>query len=122
MVSACCCIRRCRGSSAGLACGRQSMPIYAPTLSRTWRPEAVRVIGLTGSIGTGKTTTAKVFARAGVPVHDADAAVHRLYRSSAAGLIEAAFPGVTVGGAVDRRLLGERVIGDRQSLQRIEAI
>src|SRR6187401_1250902 len=70
----------------------------------------------------GKSTTAKLFASRGVPVHDADAAVHRLYRSSAAGLIEAAFPGVTADGVVDRRLLGERVIGDPPALQRLEAI
>src|SRR6187402_2953185 len=82
----------------------------------------MRVVGLTGSIGTGKTTTAKLFARRGVPVHDADAAVHRLYRSTAAGQIEAAFPGVTAAGVVDRRLLAERVIGDPQALQRLEAI
>jgi dephospho-CoA kinase len=82
----------------------------------------VRIIGLTGSIGTGKSTTAKLFARRGVPMHDADAAVHRLYRSAAAGLIEAAFPGVTAGGEVDRRSLADRVIGDPRALQRLEAI
>jgi dephospho-CoA kinase len=82
----------------------------------------VRVIGLTGSIGTGKTTTAKFFARRGVPVHDADSAVHRLYRGAAAELIEAAFPGVTAAGVVDRRLLAGRVVGDPPALQRLEAI
>lgn len=82
----------------------------------------MRVIGLTGSIGSGKTTTAKLFAKRGVPVHDADAAVHRLYAGAAAGAIEAEFPGVTVGGVVDRRRLAERVIGDPQALQRLEAI
>ena len=82
----------------------------------------MRIIGLTGSIGTGKSTTAKLFARRGVPMHDADAAVHRLYRSAAAGLIEAAFPGVTAGGEVDRRSLADRVIGDPRALQRLEAI
>ena len=60
------------------------------------------VLGLTGSIGMGKSTTAKLFAEEGVPVHDADAAVHRLYEGEAVPLIEAAFPGTTAAGKVDR--------------------
>ena len=80
------------------------------------------VIGLTGSIAMGKTTTARLFAEAGVPVHDADAAVHKLYEGEAAPQIEAAFPGVTKGGKVDRIALGQRVVGDASALQRLESI
>ncbi|MDR4308840.1 dephospho-CoA kinase [Chelatococcus sambhunathii] len=80
------------------------------------------VIGLTGSIGMGKSTTAKLFAEEGVPVHDADAAVHRLYAGEAAPLIEAAFPGTTAEGVVDRKALGQRVLGDPAALKRLEAI
>ena len=60
------------------------------------------VLGLTGSIGMGKSTTAKMFADAGVPVHDSDEAVHRLYSGAAAPLVEAAFPGTVKQGVVDR--------------------
>ena len=81
----------------------------------------MRVIGLSGSIASGKSTTAKMFARRGVPVHDADAAVHRLYRG-AVEPVEAAFPGVTVDGAIDRARLSERVVGDPAALARLEAI
>ena len=80
------------------------------------------VIGLTGSIAMGKTTTAKLFADEGVPVHDADAAVHKLYEGEAAGLIEAAFPGSTTNGRVDRAALGKQVVGDPPALRRLEAI
>ena len=80
------------------------------------------VLGLTGSIGMGKTTTAGFFAEAGVPVHDADATVHRLYEGEAAAAIEAAFPGTTVGGKVDRQKLARRVVGDKAALQKLEAI
>ncbi len=82
----------------------------------------MRVIGLTGSIGMGKTTTAAMFAERGVPVHDADAAVHRLYAGEAAPALEAAFPGVAVDGVVDRARLAERVVGDSDALARLEAI
>jgi dephospho-CoA kinase len=82
----------------------------------------MRIIGLTGSIGMGKTTTAAMFAAFGVPVHDADAAVHRLYRGAAAGPIETAFPGAVEGGVVDRGRLAERVIGNIEALARLEAI
>jgi dephospho-CoA kinase len=80
------------------------------------------VLGLTGSVGMGKSTTAGFFVEAGVPVHDADAAVHRLYAGEAAPLIEAAFPGTTAGGNVDRILLAKRVLGDPAALKRLEAI
>lgn len=80
------------------------------------------MIGLTGSIASGKSTTAAIFARRGVPVHDADAVVHRLYRGTAVSQVEAAFPGITNEGAVDRARLAERVIGDEAALARLEAI
>ena len=80
------------------------------------------VLGLTGSIGMGKSTTAKMFAEAGVPVHDSDEAVHRLYAGKAAPLVEAAFPGTTVAGVVDRAKLSARVLGDAAALKRLEAI
>jgi dephospho-CoA kinase len=80
------------------------------------------VLGLTGSIGMGKSTTAGLFAGLGIPVHDADAAVHALYRGAAAPLIEAAFPGTVRDGTVDRKALGARVLGDPEALGRLEAI
>jgi dephospho-CoA kinase len=80
------------------------------------------ILGLTGSIGMGKTTTARLFQEAGVPVHDADAAVHRLYEGEAAPLIEAEFPGTTENGKVDRDKLAERVLGDTAALQKLEAV
>lgn len=79
-------------------------------------------IGLTGSIGMGKSTTAKMFAAEGVPVHDADAGVHALYAGRAAPLIEAAFPGTVTGGKVDRTLLSRRVLGKPEAMKRLEAI
>jgi dephospho-CoA kinase len=80
------------------------------------------VLGLTGSLGMGKSTTARFFADEGVPVHDADAAVHRLYEGEAVPLIEAAFPGTTAGGRVDRNKLGERVLGNPAAMRKLEAI
>jgi dephospho-CoA kinase len=82
------------------------------------------VIGLTGSIGMGKTTTAEMFARAGAPVYDADAEVRRLYAPGGAAVapIEAAFPGVAQRGGVDRARLGDRVLGDPEALERLNAI
>src|SRR3954468_6175885 len=82
----------------------------------------MRILGLTGSIGMGKSTTAKLFAEAGVPVYDADAAVHRLYEGEAAPAIEAAFPGTTTGGKVDRARLAAQVLGDKAALRRLESI
>lgn len=80
------------------------------------------LLGLTGSIGMGKSTTAKMFAEAGAAVYDADAAVHALYRGEAAPLIEAAFPGSTDDGVVDRRKLGAQVIGRPDAMRRLEEI
>ncbi len=80
------------------------------------------VLGLTGSIGMGKSTTAKMFADAGIPVHDSDEAVHRLYAGAAAPLVEEAFPGTVRDGTVDRTRLAERVIGDVAAIRRLEAI
>lgn len=80
------------------------------------------VLGLTGSIGMGKSATAKMFAEEGVPVHDADAVVHALYEGEATPLIEAAFPGTTAGNKVDRDKLGKRVIGDAAAIARLEQI
>jgi dephospho-CoA kinase len=80
------------------------------------------VIGLTGSLGMGKTTAARFFAEEGVPVHDADAVVHRLYDGEAAAAIEAAFPGTTTAGKVDREKLAARVLGNTGALKRLEAI
>jgi dephospho-CoA kinase len=80
------------------------------------------ILGLTGSLGMGKSTTARFFAEAGVPVHDADAVVHRLYEGEAAAAIEAEFPGATTGGKVDRNKLAARVLGDAAALKRLEAI
>jgi dephospho-CoA kinase len=80
------------------------------------------VVGLTGSIGMGKSTTAQMFEEEGVPVHDSDRAVHRLYAGKAAPLVEDAFPGTTVEGKVDRERLAARVLGDAAALKRLEAI
>ena len=87
------------------------------------RPPLI-VIGLTGSIGMGKTTTAEAFKRFGIPVHDADAAVHKLFSKGGAAVapVEAAFPGVTRNGAVDRGLLSQKVLGNDQALRQLESI
>ena len=80
------------------------------------------ILGLTGSLGMGKSTTARFFIEEGVPVHDADAVVHRLYEGEAVAAIEAAFPGTTADGKVDRNKLAARVLGDGAALARLEAI
>ena len=82
------------------------------------------LVGLTGSIGMGKSTTAQMFADEGVPVYDADAAVHALYAPGGAAVapIEAAFPGVTGPQGVDRAKLSHRVVGKPDELKRLEAI
>ena len=82
------------------------------------------VLGLTGSIGMGKSSAAQALRRLGLPVHDSDAVVHRLITrgGAAVALVEAAFPGVTHVGAVDRGKLGARVFGDSAALRKLEAI
>jgi dephospho-CoA kinase len=80
------------------------------------------ILGLTGSLGMGKSATAKMFAEEGVPVHDADSAVHRLYEAEAAPVIETAFPGTTTGGRVDREKLAQRVLGDTAAIKKLETI
>jgi dephospho-CoA kinase len=80
------------------------------------------ILGLTGSIGMGKSTAAKLFAEAGVPVYDADATVHMIYEGEAAPAIEAAFPGTTTGGKVDRNRLSAQVVHDPAAIKRLEQI
>jgi dephospho-CoA kinase len=80
------------------------------------------VLGLTGSLGMGKSTTAKFFAEEGIPLHDADAVVHQLYEGKATPLIEAAFPGTTTGGKVDRDKLAKKVLGNAAAIKKLEAI
>jgi dephospho-CoA kinase len=82
------------------------------------------LIGLTGSIGMGKTETARMFARLGIPVYDSDAAVHRLYEPGGAAVaeIQKVFPGAVMGGRVDRALLSKQLAGDNAAFKRLEAI
>lgn len=80
------------------------------------------ILGLTGSIGMGKSVTAGFFGEEGVPVHDADAAVHHMYAHEAVAPVEAAFPGVAKDGVIDRPALSQRVLGDPEALKRLEAI
>ncbi len=80
------------------------------------------ILGLTGSIGMGKTTTAELFRKQGVPVHDADAVVHALYEGEAVAAVEDAFPGVTIDGVIDRGRLGALVRNDPQAMRRLEAL
>ena len=82
----------------------------------------MRILGLTGSIGMGKSTTARLFMEAGVPVYDADAAVHKIYEGEAAPVIEAAFPGTTVEGRVDRAKLSAKVVHDPAAIKQLEQI
>jgi dephospho-CoA kinase len=81
----------------------------------------MKVYALTGSIGMGKSTTAAMFRELGVPVHDADAAVHELYAGRAVPVVEALFPGTTANGVVDRTLLSARVIGNEPAMRALEA-
>lgn len=80
------------------------------------------IIGLTGSIGMGKSTTSDLFRAAGVPVHDADGTVHALYAGRAVPVIEARFPGTTANGAVDREKLGQAVLGRPDEIKALEAL
>ena len=80
------------------------------------------ILGLTGSIGMGKSTTANFFREAGVPVHDSDAVVHRLYAGEAVAPVEAAFPGVTVDGTIDRARLAGKLVGQPDAIRQLEAI
>lgn len=84
----------------------------------------MKILGLTGSIGMGKTTSAMMLRRLGVPVHNADATVHALFAPGGAAVaaVEAAFPGVVTAGTVDRVALGAKVFGDDPALKRLEAI
>lgn len=80
------------------------------------------VLGLTGSIGMGKSTTAQMFRDLGIPVYDADASVHALYEGALVPILEKAFPGVSVNGKIDRERLSKKVVGDRNALARLEGI
>jgi dephospho-CoA kinase len=82
----------------------------------------MRIIGLTGSIGMGKSTTMQLFAEQGVPVYDADAAVHAVYSGAAVPVVEAAFPGTTADGKVDRQKLSAKVLGNPEALKKLEQI
>lgn len=79
-------------------------------------------LGLTGSIGSGKSTTAAFFRELGIPVHDADASVHALYRGEAVAPIEAAFPGTVIDGVVDRKRLSEMLAGRPEQFRKLEDI
>ncbi|WP_068084459.1 dephospho-CoA kinase [Polycladidibacter stylochi] len=82
----------------------------------------MRIIGLTGSIGMGKSTTAKMFAKAGAAVYDADAAVHKQYKEKAVPAIAAAFPSAIKEGAICRQELGKLVLGNPEAFKRLEDI
>lgn len=80
------------------------------------------IVGLTGSIGMGKSTAAKMFEQAGVPVYDADDTVHRLYAGRASPLIEQAFPGTVINGIVNREKLGQAVLDNPEAMKKLESI
>jgi dephospho-CoA kinase len=80
------------------------------------------ILGLTGSLGMGKSTTAKFFAEEGVPVHDSDAVVHRLYDGEAAAQIETMFPGTTASGKVDRNKLAAHLVAQPSDFKKLEAL
>ena len=80
------------------------------------------LIGLSGSIGMGKSATSKMFREAGIPVYDADAAVHRLYAGAAVEPVAAIFPSAIVEGKVDRAILSKLVLADKSALRRLEEV
>lgn len=82
----------------------------------------MKILGLTGSIGMGKSATAQMFVDEGVPMFDADAAVHQLYKGDAVPLIEQAFPGTAKDGAVDREKLSAAVLGNPEALKKLESL
>jgi dephospho-CoA kinase len=82
----------------------------------------VFILGLTGSMGMGKSTAANFFRQAGVPVNDSDAVVHRLYEGDAVAPVEAAFPGVTADGRIDRAKLAAQLVGKPEAIKKLEAI
>jgi dephospho-CoA kinase len=82
----------------------------------------VFILGLTGSMGMGKSTAANFFREAGVPVNDSDAVVHRLYEGDAVAPVEAAFPGVTADGRIDRAKLAAQLVGKPEAIKKLEAI
>lgn len=82
----------------------------------------MRVIGLTGSIGMGKSATADIFRSLGVPVHDSDKAVHQIYAGPAASLIASVFPSAASPQGIDRKKLGELVLNDSSALKRLETL
>jgi dephospho-CoA kinase len=82
----------------------------------------MRIIGLTGSIGMGKSATAEIFRSLGVPVHDSDRAVHEIYAGAAAALVAAAFPGAAGPDGIDRRKLGDLVLNNPAEMKKLEAI
>jgi dephospho-CoA kinase len=80
------------------------------------------ILGLTGSAAMGKSTVSAMFAERGVAVFDADRTVHALYEADAVPVVEAAFPGTTAGGKVDRDRLRDRVLGDESAMRKLEAL
>src|SRR6185436_13172505 len=105
------------------SCAPASSPTSSGAPERREAPRMTFVLGLTGSIGMGKSATAALFRRLGAPAHDADACVHALYRGGAAvAPIAAAFPGTVANGVVDRAALGRLVLNDPARLAALEAI
>lgn len=96
--------------------------LFVALSPRCFGGKPVIVLGLTGSIGMGKSTTARMFADAGVPVHDSDETVHRLYAGEAAARIKERFPGTVVGGTVDRERLAKAVLGKPEAIKALEEI